>query len=65
VILERQVAHATAGAAGLAGAFDATFWWCLGFTALALVPALLLAGRPAAAQSAAPAQASPVVPSRS
>jgi EmrB/QacA subfamily drug resistance transporter len=39
-------AHAAAGLAGLATAFGATFWWCTGFTALALVPALLLAGRP-------------------
>jgi EmrB/QacA subfamily drug resistance transporter len=38
-------AHVAAGAAGLATAFGATFWWCTGFTALALVPALLLAGR--------------------
>jgi EmrB/QacA subfamily drug resistance transporter len=46
VILDRQVAaHAAAGAAGLAAAFDTTFWWCVGFTALGLVPALLLAGR--------------------
>jgi len=39
-------AHAAAGAAGLATAFGATFWWCTGFTALAMIPALLLAGRP-------------------
>jgi hypothetical protein len=46
VILGGQVAdHAGAGAAGLAVAFRHTFWWCVGFTVLALVPALLLAGR--------------------
>ena len=46
VILGGEVAdHAGAGAAGLAVAFGQTFWWCLGFTVLALVPALLLAGR--------------------
>jgi MFS family permease len=46
VILDRQIAaHAGAGAAGLAAAFGHTFWWCTGFTALALVPALLLPGR--------------------
>ncbi len=49
VILDRQVsAHAAAGAAGvstLAGAFGTTFWWCTGFTALALIPALLLPSR--------------------
>jgi hypothetical protein len=45
VILGGQLAG-HAGAEGLAAAFGHTFWWCLGFTALALVPALLLAGRP-------------------
>jgi len=52
VILDRQIAvHAAAGAAsaaGLAAAFGDTFWWCVGFTVLALLPALLLSGRPAA-----------------
>jgi EmrB/QacA subfamily drug resistance transporter len=44
-ILDRQAAaHAAAGAAGLATAYANTFWWCTGFTALALVPALLLPG---------------------
>jgi EmrB/QacA subfamily drug resistance transporter len=42
-ILDRQLAaHAAAGAAGLATAYAHTFWWCTGFTALALLPALLL-----------------------
>jgi EmrB/QacA subfamily drug resistance transporter len=41
VILERQAA-AHPGAAGLATAYAGTFWWCVGFTALALLPALLL-----------------------
>jgi EmrB/QacA subfamily drug resistance transporter len=51
VVLERQItAHAAAGAAGLAAAFGATFWWCLGFTALGLAPALLLTGRRGAAR---------------
>jgi len=52
LILDRQVAaHAAAGPAGLAVAFDNTFWWCVGFTALGVLPALLLRGRaPAAAQ---------------
>jgi len=45
-ILDRlAVAHAAAGAAGLATAYADTFWWCTGFTALALLPALLLSGR--------------------
>jgi EmrB/QacA subfamily drug resistance transporter len=50
VILDRQVAaHAAAGAAGLVAAFGYTFWWCVGFTALAVVPALLMPGRTKAA----------------
>lgn len=48
VILERQAAGHAAGTAGLAGAFGTTFWWCLGFTVLGLLPALLLR-RPAPA----------------
>jgi EmrB/QacA subfamily drug resistance transporter len=54
VILANQaLAHAAAGMAGLATAFDHTFWWCIGFTALAVVPGLLLSGRPAPAAEAA------------
>jgi EmrB/QacA subfamily drug resistance transporter len=46
VILDRQAAaHAAAGAVGLATAYGNTFWWCVGFTALAMVPAFLLSGR--------------------
>ena len=53
LILDRQaVAHAAAGAAGLATAYANTFWWCTGFTALALVPALLLSGRSKQAKAA-------------
>ncbi|HXW46666.1 MAG TPA: DHA2 family efflux MFS transporter permease subunit, partial [Streptosporangiaceae bacterium] len=59
VILTRQaVAHAAAGTAGLATAFGHTFWWCVGFTVVAMLPALLMAGRPAPAAidgNAAPA----------
>jgi EmrB/QacA subfamily drug resistance transporter len=48
VILQHQTAHlAGAGPAELATAFGHTFWWAVGFTALALIPALLLPrGRP-------------------
>ncbi|MDN3055923.1 MULTISPECIES: MDR family MFS transporter [Streptomyces] len=46
VILQRQIIrHADGGEAdpdSLTKAFDTTFWWVLGFTALTLVPALLL-----------------------
>ena len=53
LILDRQAAaHAAAGAAGLATAYASTFWWCTAFTALAVLPALLLPGRPAAAAPA-------------
>jgi EmrB/QacA subfamily drug resistance transporter len=54
VILARQAAaHAAAGpaahaamrTAGLATAFGHTFWWCVGFTTLAVLPALLMPGR--------------------
>ena len=46
VILDGQLAaHAAAGPAGLADAFGHTFWWCTGFTALALLTALLMSGR--------------------
>jgi EmrB/QacA subfamily drug resistance transporter len=43
VILQHQAAsHAGGGTAGLATAFGHTFWWAVGFTALALIPALFL-----------------------
>lgn len=43
VILQHQSSsHAVDGPAGLATAFGHTFWWAVGFTALALVPALFL-----------------------
>jgi hypothetical protein len=43
VILDGELA--AAGPAGVAAAFGHTFWWCTGFTALALLPALLMSGR--------------------
>lgn len=48
VTLQHQTAHlAGAGSAELATAFGHTFWWTVGFSALALIPALLLPrGRP-------------------
>ena len=49
VILASQIAaHAAAGPTATAIAFGHTFWWCVGFTALAVIPALALPGRPAA-----------------
>jgi EmrB/QacA subfamily drug resistance transporter len=45
VILQNETTRqAGAGAAGLATAFGHTFWWAVGFTALAFIPALLLPG---------------------
>jgi EmrB/QacA subfamily drug resistance transporter len=58
VILASQVtAHAAAGATGVATAFGHTFWWCVAFTVLALVPALLMPGRTPATAAAAAAGA--------
>jgi EmrB/QacA subfamily drug resistance transporter len=43
MILGTQLAaHASAGVAGRAAAFDNTFWWSLAFTAIAVIPALAL-----------------------
>ena len=61
VILQHQASsHAAAGPAGLATAFGNTFWWAVGFTALAFIPALLLPSATATATAApqpAPAEA--------
>jgi len=43
VILASQISRY--GTSAIATAFGHTFWWCLAFTALAIVPALLLPGR--------------------
>jgi EmrB/QacA subfamily drug resistance transporter len=52
VILAAQAAGHAPGPAGLAAAYGHTFWWCTGFTALALGPALLLPGAPAGRRAA-------------
>jgi hypothetical protein len=63
VILQHQAANlARTGPAGLTAAFSHTFWSAVGFTALALIPALLLPrGRPKPAspsyEATAPTQA--------
>ncbi len=49
VILAGQASAHHTGISGIATAFGHTFWWCLGFTVLAVVPALLLPGRATAA----------------
>jgi EmrB/QacA subfamily drug resistance transporter len=47
VILQHQISgRAGAGSAGLATAFGHTFWWTVGLTALAVVPAILLPSSP-------------------
>jgi EmrB/QacA subfamily drug resistance transporter len=53
LILQHQTSNHAAGPAGLATAFGHTFWWAVGFTALACIPALLLPGAPATAPAAA------------
>jgi EmrB/QacA subfamily drug resistance transporter len=45
MILQTQLTAHAAGAGGRAAAFDVTFWWSLGLTAIAVVPALFLPGR--------------------
>jgi EmrB/QacA subfamily drug resistance transporter len=45
VILEHELVTAAPGAATHAAAFGHTFWWVLGFSVLAFVPALLLPPR--------------------
>jgi hypothetical protein len=43
LILQTQIAaHAAGGLVGLATAFDHAFWWSLGLTALAIIPAIFL-----------------------
>ena len=46
MILSTQIkAHHAAGLAGQASAFGTAFWWSLGFTVIAIIPALALPGR--------------------
>jgi MFS family permease len=61
VILTGQVAlHPAASRAGLAAAYGRTFWWCIGFTVLAIVPTLLMPGRPASDAQPPAAEPAPV-----
>src|ERR1700722_3582122 len=52
VILATQGGGHGASPAALAAAFGHTFWWCVGFTALAVLPALLITGDPSQTASA-------------
>jgi len=61
VVLQHQLAHAGGqGAEPVASAFAHTYWWAMAITAIALVPALVLAHaqrsarRPEAAGAPAP-----------
>jgi EmrB/QacA subfamily drug resistance transporter len=63
ILTSQAAAHATAGAAGLATAFGHTFWWCIGFTTLAILPALLMPGRPTAVADGPPAAGAKTMPS--
>ena len=46
LILQTQLAaQAAGGLVGRATAFDNAFWWSIGLTALAIIPALFLPGR--------------------
>ena len=45
LILQAQLgAQAASGLVGRAAAFDNAFWWSIGLTALAIIPALFLPG---------------------
>ena len=54
VVLQRQLAVHVGSAASLAAAYANTFWWALGFAAVAVVPALLLPATPASAELEVP-----------
>jgi EmrB/QacA subfamily drug resistance transporter len=46
VVLQRQLLSQVHHAGNLAAAYGHTFWWALGFIALAAIPAMLLSGSP-------------------
>jgi hypothetical protein len=59
VVLERQLAQAgSRGPGAVANGFGHTYWWAMAFTAVAMVPALVLAraqrSRPAAVPTPVP-----------
>ncbi len=67
MILATQLhSHQAAGLAGQAAAFANTFWWSLGFTAIAIIPALALPHRhndPTTTPSSTPPTATHLTPS--
>ena len=56
ILATQMAAHASSGLVGRATAFDNAFWWSIGLTALAIIPALLLPQMKAVV-ARAPAQA--------
>ena len=48
ILAARRPRYGATARPGIAAAFGHTFWWCVGFTVLAIVPALFLPGRPSA-----------------
>lgn len=42
IVQHQMSAHAAAGIQATSGAFNVAFWWSIGFTLIALIPALLL-----------------------
>lgn len=63
VILQHQATRSAAdGGAGLASAFGHTFWWAVGFTGIALVPALFLPRSKPDLEAPTEAATAPVAP---
>jgi EmrB/QacA subfamily drug resistance transporter len=57
VVLQRQLLGRGHHAGHLAAAYGHTFWWALGFIALAVIPALMLPGTAVSKEAAVPATA--------
>jgi hypothetical protein len=56
VVLQHQLAHAgSRGPAAVADAFGRTYWWAMAFTAIAVVPALVLAHAQRSRRASGPA----------
>ena len=56
VLATQLVTHHAGGRVGQASAFDNAFWWSLGLTAIAIIPALALPGKDKTNATAAPAK---------
>ena len=63
VVLQHELAHASGGSAGaVSSAFAHTYWWALAITAVALLPAIVLAHAQRAARRSEAAGAPAAVP---